>query len=128
MPPARSLLALVIAFLLVASCGLFTEPHTEPRFGARAIPPELYLINTGTEPAYYFVVERDLLSRINWAPCVDPEYCRHVPPKGEVAVPYTSITGYSPEAKSAVVYWWNRVPTRDGAFAPGKLRSLLVDF
>jgi hypothetical protein len=128
MPPARSLLALVIAFLLVASCGLLSEPHTEPEFTTRATPPELRLSNSGTKPVYYFLVESGLLTRMNWTPCTDPQHCPHVPPKGEVAVPYTSISGYSPEAKSAAVHWWYLVPTRDGAFAPDRIRSFHVDF
>lgn len=128
MPPARSLLALVIAFLLVASCGLFTEPQTEPELTVSATPPELRLVNSGTKPVYYFVVESGLAIRMNWAPCTDPKSCPRVPPKGEVAVPYSSISGYSPEAKSALVYWWYLVPTREGAFAPDSIRALGVEF
>jgi len=59
-------------------------------------------------------------------PCADPARCAPVPPGEVVIVPYSAITGYTKDAREAIVYSWHLEPGADGRFSLVGFRGVVV--
>lgn len=80
---------------------------------ATAQRPVLRLRNTTEFVVGYRVMEKDLLTRALPLPC-GPE-CPQVAQGQQVAVPYSSINGYTDAATEAMVMWWTFTRAADGS-------------
>ncbi len=85
------------------------------------------LQNASAVPINYFIVERDLAARLDWAACVGPT-CPAVPPSGSIAVTYAQVAGYAAGAREAIVYWWHSIPASGGGYLADSIRAVDTPF
>ena len=116
------------------ACGGTTDPasdHVSPESVVRATAAGdgLQLTNPTAKTIYYTVFEHDWGTRglFLWGLCVDPVGCPSVQARATVTVPYSTIGGYTPEAREAVVYYWELRPTGSG-YEAGEVHSFVVPF
>lgn len=117
------------AALLVSACGkdsepLLTGPDTQGgnpgivagTLVANAARPTLTLRNTTEFVVGYMVVEKNMAVVAMFPPCGNN--CPTIRQGESVALNYTSIAGYSPSAREAIVMWWTYARRADGSLAP----------
>jgi hypothetical protein len=86
----------------------------------------LRLINPDTAPAFYLAFEQRMTALVNWRPCVEPERCHWVPPRGERVVPLDSVPGYDASADTITVFWWRRAAAQERDPPFDSVRSVTV--
>jgi hypothetical protein len=121
----RNRLPLLLLPLAVLACGDSTAQAGDD-FTVRATGEEVVLSNTAEKPTFYFIVERQAAAVLDFATCVEGPRCKSVPPGMTMRIPYRQITGYKPDRKEAIVYWWRSVLAPTGARVDG-LRSTVVE-
>lgn len=113
MKRARSLVALV-SLAALASLGCTDSDPTSPGSWNTVVATAKYgrirITNRTAKPVYTATFGRELMTRIDWVPCVDPVRCPPIPPGDTREVPYPGDAVPAGE-KEAVVYWWH---TRTG--------------
>jgi hypothetical protein len=105
----RSLVILLAA--ATVACSSSTGPRTD-LLEVRSFGKRLTLVNRTDQPVFYFAVETESATLIDWAICVDPapgSRCSRVPPNESVTIPYAEIYGYEPGDTRATVYHWHIV-------------------
>jgi hypothetical protein len=117
------LLRLLLVPLVLAACSEPAAPVADGALTATVEAPTLRLTNRGGQTVYWIVFEAGTAARTFWGPCVDPDRCPHLGPGESQSISYERITGYSPGATDAIVYWWTRVRGGDGD-AAGPIRML----
>jgi hypothetical protein len=113
------------AALAIASCSDATAPKSD-LLRISVQPEAVELMNDSPQPVYVFVVERNSLALVDWAPCSDPSNCDGIAVGGTKVIPYDDITGYAPGAAEAVVHHWHLVPDGAGGFRPDSIRSTVI--
>jgi hypothetical protein len=85
------------------------------------------ITNGADGPIAYTVLERQyfLHTLALWGPCPDLEACT-LEPGASTVVPDTAIGGYTPDAREAVVLWWDIVPDGSGGFRVENPQSTVV--
>lgn len=83
---------------------------------ARASRPTLTLRNTTEFVVGYMVVEKNMAVVALFPPCGNS--CPTIRQGESVALNYSSIGGYSPSAREAIVMWWTYARRADGSLAP----------
>ena len=116
---------LFVVFLLTG-CQLLSAPDTGG-LTVDASAAMLALENNSSRTLFYFVIEGGLAIRANWAPCTDPAHCPQIAAHRRVTRPYEAIAGYTPEATTAIAYWWYLEKQRDGSYKPDRIRAVAVD-
>ena len=89
----------------------------------------LVLRSRADVPVYYFVVDRETLALIDWAPCTDPATCPSVPARGTTTVTRDRIVGWHESTREVAVYHWRLVPKdphAGGGYAADSVRALIV--
>ena len=119
-----TLLSNVALIGLLACSGEATT--TEPVLRARTAPWGVQVSNATDRPIYYMVVEAAYAMTAFIVPCTDPARCAPVPPGEVVIVPYSAITGYTKDARAAMVYSWHLEPAADGRFSLVGFRGVVV--
>jgi hypothetical protein len=122
--PANRLPQLAILMTALA-CG-DTTSNTEDQFTIQTTGEEVVLSNATEKPTYYFIVERETAAVLDFTTCVEGPRCQNVPGGATVRIPYRQITGYSPDRKEAIVYWWRSVLAPTGPRVD-RLRSTVVE-
>jgi hypothetical protein len=117
-----SQLAILIAAL---ACGDPTST-TQDQLTIRTTGQDVVLRNANEKPTFYLIVERETAAVIDFVTCVEGPGCRSVAPGATVRIPYPEITGYRPNRKEAIVFWWRSVPGPTGPRADG-LRNIVID-
>lgn len=127
MEPRRYLCFALMLFALptLVACGGSTGPAgpTGP-FAVEVGQAELRLVNRGDRAVNAFVVESDMLARINWAACADPLRCPGLARGASQTIRFSSGNGLAP-GRDAVVVWWYSKLTLSG-YEPDSLRSFVV--
>jgi hypothetical protein len=110
----------VLALLLVGGCGSaqVAEGAMGDGFTAVAQDGRLVLRNGLSAPVHYTAIEEETAALVDLH--FDPNQWPAVPAGSEVRVPFDSVMGYSPEARTVIVHWWSggtygqalRVPLR----------------
>jgi hypothetical protein len=103
------LLSLLLLPIPLLACGDSTAESAEDQFGIQTTGEEVVLSNATERPTFYFVVERQTAAVLDFATCVEGPRCKSVPPGTTARIPYRQITGYKPDRKEAIVYWWQSV-------------------
>jgi hypothetical protein len=98
---------LLIPFAALA-CGDSSAP-AEDEFTVQSTGEEITLSNQAEKPTFYFIVERETATLLDFSPCVKGPECRSVAPGQTVRIPYRQITGYKPDRQEVIVYWWRSV-------------------
>jgi hypothetical protein len=83
---------------------------------ATAAKPVLTLRNTTEFVVGYMVVEKNMATVALFPPCGNN--CPTIRQGESVAVSYSSIAGYTPAAREAIVMWWTYARRADGSLAP----------
>jgi hypothetical protein len=123
---SRSSTALILA-LVAAACVNPVLMSEDGTLWVQANGHHLTLVNRSDALAFYFLVERQTATVIDWMPCVDPSGdCPRVHPHDTVQVAYAQIAGYEPGAQEVIVYWWFVVSDEHGGMRPDSVRSLIV--
>ncbi|HEY4648970.1 MAG TPA: hypothetical protein VIG95_07660, partial [Gemmatimonadales bacterium] len=107
------------------ACGESTAP-AEDEFTIQTTGEEVVLSNAADKPTFYFIVERETAALLDFATCVKGPDCKSVAPGRTIRIPYRQITGYRPERKEAIVYWWRSVLAATGPRVD-KLRNQVVE-
>ncbi len=90
-----------------------------------AVRPEITITNRTTQEVFVFVVGREALAAINWAPCIDRSRCEPLAPGASRRVPYpANLTGRV--EREASVIWWRAIRGSDWIVRPGGFRSVVV--
>ena len=121
-----STVGLLALAILTASCGLLTEPRESHGLVHEVVPPHLILTNKSDKPTFYFVVEQDLLPRINWYACTNVAVCPPLAPGESVHIEFEQIIGYNAGSEFAVLCWWDAEGARDGAQSFERVRGTAV--
>jgi hypothetical protein len=108
-----SRLACLLLPLAALACG-DSSAHSEDEFTVQTTGEEVMLSNQAEQPTFYFIVERETAALLDFEPCVKGPECRSVAPGKTVRIPYRQITGYNPDRKEAIVYWWRSVLASTG--------------
>lgn len=94
-----------LALLLVGGCGS-AKPAESPMgdgFTAVAQDGRLVLRNGLATPVHYVAIEEETASRTDLH--FDPARWPSVDVGSEVRIPYDSVMGYTPGARTAIVHW-----------------------
>jgi hypothetical protein len=83
----------------------------------------LIIRNSTLDTVYYFAVERETATRIDWIPRSDSTNA--VKFNSLLVVPYTKVTGYTPKCQ-ILVYLWNGTRSTPFLVRSGSMRSLIV--
>jgi hypothetical protein len=79
---------------------------------ARQTVPGVELVNRTTVKTFQFLVEKETASLIDWVPCtVEGPACTAVPSLGTITVPWEEVSGWTPEAREILVYYWYVIGT-----------------
>lgn len=98
----------IIAFLAAFAC----SEDEEFVFGGTVVievqESSLTVSNQTNVIIYYFAVERNTLSIIDWIPCNTPDRCgdRGINPIHSRVVPYMDITGWKSGADVVIFLWY----------------------
>lgn len=111
--------------LAVLACG-DSNAQTADEFTVQATGEEVVLSNAADKPTFYFIVERETATVLDFATCVEGPKCKSVPPGSTARIPYRQITGYKPDRKEAIVYWWRSVLAPTGP-RPDELRHQVLE-
>ena len=87
------------------------------------IDDKISLINHTEETIYYYLIDRNTLALVLWAPSVSDDQPR-LAPRGQARIALESITGYRPDSDTLVFNYWNGV-MKDGTLQPGPVNQLL---
>ena len=117
------------ATLLISACGkdsetLATGPDSPGEnhgivagtLDAKATRPVLTLRNTTEFVVGYMVVEKNMAVVALFPPCGNN--CPTIRQGESVALNYSAIAGYTPQAREATVMWWTYARRADGSLAP----------
>jgi hypothetical protein len=92
---------------------------------ATAKRPTLTLRNTTEHVVGYLVMEKNMMVVALFPPC-GPQ-CPQLAQGQQVALPYTSINGYTNAATEVMVMWWTYTRAADGTLQPiGGMQSKTV--
>lgn len=119
----------VLTLVLGSGCSSSTAPDSSSSLMPLSVTTRngnLLLQNRSEHAAFYFTAERQSAALISWAQCVNTARCTTVAPGGQVAVPYSAISGYTPGSAEAIVWWWKAVQPGSGAARPGALHTVVV--
>ena len=83
---------------------------------ATATRPTLTLKNSTEFQVGYMVVDKDQMVVALYPPCGDN--CPKLVQGAQIAIPYTSISGYTNASTEAVVMWWTYTRQADGSLKP----------
>jgi len=119
----RLLLATIL--FVGAACHTPAGPATLHPLRIVAQNGALHLENVSDEPVFYFVYERQAAALINWAPCVSRS-CPSLAPRAQTTLAYSTIGGYAPGRREAIVWWWRAVPGPADAPVPGAVAAIVV--
>lgn len=105
----RRAISLLLALAWMGLAGGCAENATlsDGRLSAEVAGNAITIRNSSWKPAYYWIVEREALSTINFSPCTRST-CPMLAPGASTSVPKSSISFYTPEAREAVVFWWGK--------------------
>jgi hypothetical protein len=101
-------LAVLLCPVTLLACG-DSLAQAEDQFTVQTTGEEVVLSNAAEKPAFYFIVERETAAVLDVATCVEGPRCKSVAPGATARIPYRQITGYKPDRKEAIVYWWRSV-------------------
>lgn len=106
----RRAISLLLALAWMGLAGGCAENATlsDGRLSAEVADDAITIRNWSSETAYYWIVEREALATINFAPCTRSPTCPTLAPGASTSVPKSSIAFYTPEAREAVVFWWGK--------------------
>ena len=113
----------IVGVLIVLAAGC-NSPTGPVQVTARA--GSLRLANATEAAVYYFAIERETATRVDWIPCTNPSTCAAVDLHGQKSVPYQDILGYEPGDREAIVYWWHLDPVPSGGFRADSIRAQTV--
>jgi hypothetical protein len=119
----RRLPALLVALSLVAACTDPTGTDAAP-LAITTTDTEIRVANRGTRPVHVFVVDRERLALILWAPCVDPVPCPALAPGAVDTTRFDGTNGLA-RGREAVVTWWYARSTPRG-LEPDDLHEIVV--
>jgi hypothetical protein len=83
-------------------------------------------VNQTERPVHYTAFEREMLTRVRWAPCTGGPGCRTLVPGGSTVLPWTEVSGYDPSKKEYVFYWWHAVKDEKGDLRPDSMRAVAI--
>jgi hypothetical protein len=106
MTPNR--LAVLLLPLVTLACGDSASP-SQDQFTIQTTGEEVVLSNAADKPTFYFIVERQTATLLDFTTCVQGPDCKSVAPGKTARIPYRQIAGYKPDRKEAIVYWWRSV-------------------
>ncbi|MES2305701.1 MAG: hypothetical protein V4558_09340 [Gemmatimonadota bacterium] len=121
---------LMLVGLVGCSNGSPVGPVVEHPLNAAVTSGGLTLTNSTDTPLYYQAFEKvwGTDGLFTWAACTRPATCPSVPAHGATSVPYTSIDGYTTDARQALVYYWELAPAAGAEHQVRNLRSTVVNF
>ena len=83
----------------------------------------LTLQNNANESIYYFVVDRNALTLISWAPIVDNEI--EIKSGDSIELLFLDITGFSNDTEEFSVNFWGAAK-EDGEIVPDEIFKIIV--
>ena len=128
--PLKSIAMLTLALVLGCAGTHSTEVGDgdlagEGGLSVVAVRPEITITNRTTQEVFVFVVGREALALINWAPCIDRSRCEPLAPGASRRVPYpANLTGRV--EREASIIWWRAIRGSDWVERPGDFRSVIV--
>lgn len=105
----KKMLAVVGALLFVLACHNPLAVESD-LLVARVTAKHLELVNTGSQPVYYFAVDKNSLTYIRWAPCLEPQTCQGVQQRSTLRIPLSEVALYGKGDTEIVIYHWRLVP------------------
>jgi hypothetical protein len=124
---AQLSIAFAVLAALASSCNPPSEVHRyEGPLTLETRNPELRMTNTTQSTIYYFIVERDLATLIDWAPCADPATCRGVAAKANKSLKYSEIAGWEKGKTEAIIWWWHLTPNAAGRHTPTAMGNRVI--
>jgi hypothetical protein len=115
----------LVILMAALACGDPTST-TQDQLTIQTTGQDVVLSNASEKPTFYFIVERGTAAVLDFTTCVEGPGCRSVASGATVRIPYRQITGYGPDRKEAIVFWWRSVPSPTGPRADG-LRNIIVE-
>jgi hypothetical protein len=105
--------AVLVLPVAALACGDSTA-ETDDQFTVQTTGEEVVLSNPAGKPAFYYIVERETATVLDFATCIAGPRCKNVAPGTTARIPYRQIVGYKPDRKEAIVYWWRSVMAANG--------------
>lgn len=104
------------AAAFTAGCDSPLDSGPAPSFAVSTRLGVVTLANSGDEPVYYFLVEREARAYVDWIPCSRPDNCTGVAPGSAVKLGYNQIVGYDRGDREAVLTRYRLERQADGGY------------